>query len=332
MKDRAIISVIGDGGWGTTLAVLLHKKGYRVRLWSAFKDYAQYLDKRRVNTKFLPGVKIPEGIFISNELKAVAGDSDISVIAVPSQYARGVLKRLNGKIGRRAVIVSVIKGIENDTLMRPSEVIEEELGKFKLAVLSGPSIAPEVARGVPTSVVAASDDGKTARLVQDIFMTERLRVYTSVDVVGVELGGSLKNVIAIAAGICDGLGFGANTKSALLTRGLVEMTKLGVSIGAKRETFYGLSGLGDLITTCISTKGRNRWVGEQIGRGRKLEDILKDMEMVAEGIKTSKAVYRLSGRYAVEMPISREVYAILYENKPARSAVSDLMLRAKKAE
>jgi glycerol-3-phosphate dehydrogenase (NAD(P)+) len=246
---------------------------------------------------------------------------------------RRVLKRVRKlDFNRRAVFLSVTKGIELGSLKRMSEVIHEELGRVRLAVLSGPTIAEEVARGIPTTAVIASSDDKLRKSLQHIFMTERFRVYTNEDVVGVELGGSLKNIIAIACGISDGLGFGTNTKAALLSRGLVEISRLGQAMGAKASTFSGISGLGDLVTTCISPLSRNRFVGEQIGKGRALRQVAGGMQMVAEGVPTTKSAYALSLKYKVEMPITREIYAVLYRGKPALAAVKDLMRREKKEE
>ena len=326
------ITVLGDGGWGTTLAILLFNKGYHLTLWSAFKDYAQYLDKKRENIKFLPGIKIPKRIEITSDLEKSLSNKEIIILAIPSIYLRNILKEVKKYKINSLIFVSAVKGIEQKTLLRMSEVIKEELGEIKLGVLSGPTIACEVARGIPTTCVVASNDEKIAKLLQDVFITERFRVYTNSDVVGVELGGSLKNVIAIACGISDGLGFGTNTKAALLTRGLAEISRLGQAMGADARTFAGISGLGDLVTTCMSPFSRNRWVGEEIGRGKKLKEVLKKMAMVAEGIFTTDSAYRLSLKYKVEMPITKEVYLVLYKNKPAFRAVDDLMKRKRKGE
>jgi len=327
------IAVLGDGGWGTTLAVLLLRKGHQVALWSAFADYAHQLDKRRVNAKFLPGIKIPKELFITHNLKEAVGDSALIILAIPSQYLRKVLKKLR-RCGypRQAIYLSTVKGIETKTLKRISELIQGELGRVRLAVLSGPTIAHEVAMGVPTATVIAARDKKLRQKLQRIFMTERFRVYTNSDIIGVELGGSLKNVIAIACGISDGLGFGTNTKAALLSRGLVEIARLGEAMGARIETFNGISGLGDLVTTCISPYSRNRFVGEQIGKGKTLKQVKNHMQMVAEGIHTANSAYALSLKYKVDMPIIRQVHAVLYKNKSPFRAVKDLMTREKKEE
>ena len=332
MEKGTKVAVIGDGGWGTTLAILLNKQGFKVSLWGPFADYLQLLEKKRQNLKFLPEVEIPEEISFSADIRKVIQKAGLIVLAVPSHFLRSVLTKIKGVDLSDALILSAVKGIENDTLMRMSELIKDVLGKLKLAVLSGPTISYEVARGIPTTCVVSSDDIKLAAEMQDIFMSERFRVYTSNDLIGVELAGALKNVIAIACGISDGLRFGANTKAAILTRGLVEISRLGQAMGAKLETFSGLSGLGDLVTTCISSHGRNRWVGEQIGRGRKLQDILSEMEMVAEGVKTAKSAFMLAERHQVEMPITAQIFAVLYQNKDPKAAVDDLMLRQKKSE
>ena len=327
------ITILGDGGWGTTLARLLALKGYEVRLWGAFKDNIRLIAKKKVNQKFLPGIKLPDSIeFTSNLCEAVKG-ANLIVLAVPSQYLRQVLKQLKHLNISSGKFLSVIKGIEIRTLMRISQVIRQELKNgIRLAVLSGPTIALEVAKGIPTTAVISSPDKKLAESLQHIFMTERFRVYTNSDMIGVELGGSLKNIIAIACGICDGLGFGANTKAALLTRGLLEIGRLGAAMGARKETFSGLTGLGDLVTTCISPYSSNRFVGEQIGKGKGLKKILSKMEMVAEGVTTAKSAYQLSKKYKISMPITEEVYFVLYKNKNPLKAVNDLMTRERKEE
>ncbi len=326
------IAIIGDGGWGTTLAILLAKKGFAVSLWGPLPDYVKFLHRKRENVKFLPSVKIPREVNISSDIEEVTEGAKIVVLVVPSHFMREVVMKLKGIKSGGAIILSASKGIENDTLMRMSEVIVDVLGEQKIAVLSGPSIAREVAKEIPTTVVASSVDETIADEIQKVFATERFRVYTNSDVIGVELGGALKNIIAIAAGIADGLGFGTNAKAALLSRGLVEITRLGVAMGARAGTFSGLSGIGDLVTTCISPYGRNRKVGEQIGKGKKLSQILKSMEMVAEGVRTSKSVYELSNKFAIEMPITREVYRVLYEDKDPLQAVTELMGRKRKQE
>jgi glycerol-3-phosphate dehydrogenase (NAD(P)+) len=326
------ISVIGDGGWGTTLAILLAQKKYDVTLWGAFPEYTETLKKTRINTKFLPDVKIPESVQIMSDLDEAVRSRDMIVLAVPSQHMRSVLGKLKVHKFSGGIFVSVTKGIENKTLKRMSEVIKEMLGNVRLVVLSGPTIAHEVALKIPTTIVASCEDKEAAGAAQEVFMTDAFRVYTSEDVIGTELGGSLKNVIAIAAGISDGLGFGTNAKSALLTRGLVEMTRLGTAMGAKKETFYGLSGLGDLATTCVSPYSRNRHFGEEIGKGIILRDALKETEMVVEGVATTQSAHDLAKKYKIEMPITNEIYKVIYENKDPKMAVFDLMTRPAKAE
>lgn len=326
------IAVIGDGGWGTALAILLSKKGFDVALWGAFPEYTDIIKKNRENVKFLPGFKIPANVLLTHSMEDALSGRGFVVLAVPSQFMRGVSMKLKMQNISGKSFVSVTKGVENETLKRMSEVITDCLGRQKLAVMSGPTIALEVANGSPTTAVAASGDEKLAKYVQDVFMTENFRVYTSDDVIGVELGGSLKNIVAIAAGTIDGIGFGTNAKAAILTRGLVEIVRLGVAMGAKRETFYGLSGLGDLATTCVSRYSRNRWLGEEIGRGKKLKNILAETDMVVEGVATAKAAYDLSKKYNIEMPVVTEIYKVLYENKDPKTAARDLMTRSPKTE
>lgn len=331
MKKQRI-AILGDGGWGTTLAILLSNKGYPVTLWSAFKNYAKILDKNRLNPKFLPGIKIPKVIKITENIKEAVFNKELVVLAVPSQYTRKILKKIKGNFSKQSVFLSVTKGIETSSCKRISEIIHNELGPVKLAVLSGPTIAQEVARGIPTAAVVACSNKKVRKTIQDIFSTQSFRIYTNSDIIGVELGGSLKNIIAIACGVSDGLGFGTNTKAAILTRGLAEIARLGKAMSARLETFSGISGLGDLVTTCISKQSRNRMVGELIGKGKSLKEILAHMQMVAEGVPTVKSAYALSKKYKVEMPITKEVFQLLYKNKSPRQAVKDLMTRKNKEE
>lgn len=326
------VAVIGDGGWGTTLAVHLSKKGVDVTLWGIFPENIGLLRSRRENVKFLPGVKIPDAVRLTSSLDEAMPGAELVVLATPSQFMRGVLDMLRMHDLKGKAFVSVTKGIENDTLKRMSEVVREVLGACSLAVMSGPSIALEVANGSPTTVVTSASDPALAGTVQDVFMADRFRVYTSDDMIGVELGGSLKNVVAIASGTCDAMGFGTNAKAALLTRGLVEIARLGVAMGAHRETLYGLSGLGDLATTCMSQYSRNRWLGEEIGKGKALKTILSGTDMVVEGVATARAAYDLARNYKVEMPIVTEIYRVLYEGKDPKRAVHELMTRAPKAE
>ena len=326
------IAVLGDGGWGTTLAVLLSKKGYAVTLWGAFPDYTKAMARTRFNPKFLPGVMIPHQIEITSDIKNAVKDKEIIVLAVPSQYTRSVLRKIAGKFTKKSIFLSVTKGIEISSSKRISEIVQAELGQVKFAVLSGPTIAAEVAREIPTAAVVASTDRQIRKIIQEVFSTKRFRVYTNPDVVGVELGGSLKNVIAIACGVSDGLGFGTNTKAAILTRGLAEIYRLGKAMGAKLKTFSGISGLGDLVTTCISRQSRNRSVGELIGKGKNLKEICRHMQMVAEGVPTAKSAHALSLKYKIDMPIIKEVYHLLYRHKSPSKAVSDLMSRKSKEE
>ncbi len=327
------IAIIGDGGWGTALSIALFRKNLNVSLWGFFKSYVEEVARSRENVKFLKGIKIPDGIDITPLLNKALDGADAVILAVPSKYFRDVLERFKKVAQKDTIYISVTKGIEEKTLMRMSEVIKDTMGSDKkIVVISGPSIAIEVARGLPTTVVASSQNVNLAKEVQSAMMSESLRVYTSDDLVGVELGGSLKNIIAIAAGISDGLEFGTNTKAAILTRGLAEISRLGVAMGARRETFSGLSGMGDLITTCISPYSRNRWFGEMLGKGKKAKDILRETEMVVEGVTTSKSAYELSNKYNVDMPITREIYNIIHNDKSPKDAVGELMLRSAKPE
>jgi glycerol-3-phosphate dehydrogenase (NAD(P)+) len=323
------IAVLGAGAWGTAVAVLLSQNvRHRVRLWCAQPQHFPELSASRENAKFLPGVAIPEAVEIVADFAATVAGADLCVAAVPTVYLRAAFAPHAGTLPAGVPVLSLAKGVENATFLRPTEILGEVFGSERLAVLSGPSHAEEVSRGMPTSVVAASEDTQLARDVQRWFSTERFRVYTNADVVGVEIAGALKNVIGIAAGICDGLGFGDNAKSALLTRGLAEMARFGVALGAEHATFFGLAGVGDLMTTCVSPHGRNRRVGLRLAAGESLDAILASSPMVAEGVYTTKSVYERTRRMGVDMPILGEVYRVLYEGKPPRQAVGDLMLRA----
>ncbi|VAX37929.1 Glycerol-3-phosphate dehydrogenase [NAD(P)+] [hydrothermal vent metagenome] len=328
------ISVIGDGGWGSTLAIHLVKNSYAVKLWGPFPEYVRKMKKNRYNPKFLPGIQFPKTLTLEEDLKTAITESELIVFAIPSQYTPGVLKHIKKlKLNLSdKIFLSVTKGIDNDTLLRMSELIYKGLGKINLAVLSGPTIASEVAKGIPSTAVIASDQRAIAQKIQKVFNSETFRIYTNTDIIGTELGGSIKNIIALACGVCDGLGFGSNTKAALLTRGLAEMTRLGKAMGGKSKTFSGLTGLGDLVTTCFSPKSRNRTVGEQLGKGKSIKTIMASMEMVAEGVETVKAAYKLSQKLNVPMPITTEIYKIIYNNKKPAQAVADLMKREMKAE
>ncbi len=329
MRDNIRVSVLGDGGWGTALALVNTRRGNKVCLWSVSPAYARYLDKRRENSKFLPGIKLPKTLHITSNLDEAVAMADVIVLAIPTRHLRSVLIRLKKLPYQGKIFVSATKGIENKTCLRPSEVVYQVLGRsVRLVVLSGPSHAEEVARKIPTLMVAASKDSKAAEFVQEYFRDPQFRVYVQSDVVGVELGGALKNVIAIAAGVCDGLKFGDNTKAGLMTRGIYEMVRLGVKLGANPGTFFGLSGIGDLITTCSSRHGRNLYVGRELGKGRTMKTILGKMAMVAEGVGTALSVRQLSGKYPdLQLPIMDEVYKMLFKNKSPRDAVSTLLSR-----
>ena len=329
------IGVIGAGSWGTTLAVVLHENAHAVTLWSYSTADIKTMLATRSNRDYLPDLHIPGAIVVTGDLALAAGGKDLLVLATPSQFLRSVLQPLRHATLGDPLIVNVAKGIENDTLLRMSQVVRDVLpdsdpGRY--AVLSGPSHAEEVSAKKATSVVAASADARSMQVVQAAFMTSYLRVYGSSDVTGVELGGSVKNVIAIGAGICDGAGFGDNTKAALITRGIAEMRRLGIALGADAHTFAGLSGLGDLIVTTMSRHSRNRHVGEEIGRGRRLRDILASMRMVAEGVETTRSTHDLALRAGVEMPITHQMHAILFEEKDPGDAMAELMMRAARDE
>ena len=327
------VAIIGCGGWGTALAVLLSTRGYNITVWGVEPAYVEKMQRTRLNPVYLPGLTIPASVALTSDMGQCVPESEIVIVATPTLYMRAVCERLAPHVRPEHLLVNVAKGIEEGTLLTGSQIIADVCGPdVGIAGLYGPSHAEEVARGMPATVVATSRRQELARQVQEAFMCATLRVYTNTDVVGVELGAALKNVIAIAAGVCDGLGFGDNAKSALMTRGLAEIKRLGVAMGARPATFAGLTGLGDLITTCISPYGRNRAVGMRIGRGEKLRDILADMQQVAEGVRTTRSACELATRHRVEMPITREVHAVLFEGKDPRTAVRDLMLRAPRAE
>ncbi|WP_337866848.1 NAD(P)H-dependent glycerol-3-phosphate dehydrogenase [Ignavibacterium sp.] len=329
------VSVLGAGGWGTTLAVLLHYNGHNVTLWEYKKSYAKELSKKRENKIYLPKVFIPEEIKITSDLEESTIDKNFIVLAVPSQFLRKVIEKIDYHSIKDTILVSVSKGIEKETLMTMSQMIKDvhhRLSKEQIGVLSGPSHAEEVSKRIPTAVVAASIEKETSKTIQAVFINSYFRVYSSTDILGVELGGAFKNVIAIGAGIIDGAGFGDNTKAAIMTRGVAEISRLGLVMGARPETFAGLSGMGDLIVTCMSKHSRNRYVGEQIGKGMKLKEVLKSMEMVAEGVETTKSVNQLAEKFKVETPIANEVYQILFENKDPIRATTDLMTRDMKFE
>ena len=329
------ISVLGAGGWGTTLAILLHYNGHEVTLWEYKKNYSKILSKTRFNDTYLPGIKIPKEILITHDLEESTLDKNMIVLAVPSQFLRSVTKHIVPSHIKSSILVSVAKGIENSSLMTMSQMLKDEIPTLsgdQVGVLSGPSHAEEVSRRIPTAVVTASQNVETTKSIQAAFITSYFRVYGSTDILGVELGGAFKNVIAIGAGIVDGAKFGDNTKAAIMTRGIAEISRLGIALGAQPDTFAGLSGMGDLIVTCMSKHSRNRYVGEQVGSGKRLKIVLKSMQMVAEGVETSRSASMLGKKHKVEIPITTEVYRILFEDKDPVKATTDLMTRDMKME
>ncbi len=325
-------TIIGDGAMGTVCGLLLAGKGIRVQMWSYLPEQAANIERDRENRCFLPGHRLPDGLHVTADAREALRGSELVVNAVPCQYTRKCWETVGPHCPAEAPIVSVAKGIELDTLLRPTQIVAEFVPRARLAVLCGPSIAPEVARGLPATVVAASDNGELAVLTQNVFNTAHFRVYTNPDILGVELAGAAKNVVALAAGIIDGIGGGDNAKAALLTRGLVEITRLGVAMGAMSDTFRGLAGIGDLITTCISPIGRNRSAGERIGRGMPVNEVIASSPSVIEGIPTAKAVLGLAHEYHVEMPITEAVYSVLFEHLPPEDAIELLMARHPKPE
>lgn len=344
MSER--VTILGDGAMATVCSILLTQGGHEAVMWGAFEESIERLIQDREQRTLLPGVRIPENVRLTANEQSCFEGCTMVLSAIPTQYMRSVWQRVGQYVPKDVPIVSVAKGIENESLLRPTQIIADVLGgkrqvngkwvgpvcDWPLVALSGPNIAGEIARYLPATAVAASEDEAVARRVQMAFSTQWFRVYTNSDVIGVELAGAIKNVIALAAGTLDGLAAGNNAKAALVTRGLVEITRLGVAMGARAETFMGLAGLGDLITTCVSPEGRNRRVGEQVGKGRKLPEILAEMESVAEGVPTTKAVMELARRHQVEMPITEAVHAVLFENKDVLAALTELMTRDPKAE
>ena len=326
------VSVIGAGSWGSALAVLLANNGHEVTLWTHDPHEIEMLSTKREQVEKLPGVKLPDNIMIEADLKTALTDEDVVVMAVPSPVVRTVAKQMSPFVKDGQIIVNVAKGIEDVTYKTLSDIIEEEIPNAEVCVLSGPSHAEEVGIGIPTTVVIGAKNKKTAEMLQDVFMNKVFRVYTSSDIIGIELGGALKNVIALAAGTVDGLGYGDNTKAALITRGITEIGRLGKKMGAQMETFYGLSGIGDLIVTCASKHSRNRKAGYLIGQGYTMEEAMKEVQMVVEGVYSARAARELAEKYEVEMPIITEVNRVLFEGKSAAEAVMDLMLRDKKVE
>ncbi|MFW6125398.1 MAG: NAD(P)H-dependent glycerol-3-phosphate dehydrogenase [Pirellulales bacterium] len=327
------VAVLGAGAMGTACAlVLADHPDEQVALWTHNRQHAHSLRQRRENLRFLPGVALTPQVRVADELEEALAGADLVLLAIPTVYLREALTKVRNRLTGAPPMASVAKGLENRTFLRPTEIVRELTGQHRLAALSGPSHAEEVARHLPATVVAASADLALAEEVQRRFSTERFRVYTNTDILGVELAGALKNIIALAAGVCDGLHLGDNAKAALLTRGLVEIIRFGTHFGAQRETFYGLAGIGDLVTTCNSPHSRNRSVGEALGKGRQLEEILESMEGVPEGVWTARSVHARAKQLGIEMPITDEVYAVMFEGRPAADAVRNLMLREPKAE
>jgi glycerol-3-phosphate dehydrogenase (NAD(P)+) len=328
-------AILGGGGWGTALSIVLNSNRGEVRVWEYDRSQCDLVRQTKRNEKFLPGVPVPAEVEFTSDMSEAVRGCEVVVFAVPSHILREVARELTGLGSELPLVVSATKGIEDVSLMRMSEVLADELPSSaigSIVVLAGPSHAEEVSRGHPTTVVAAAGDVVLARQVQQFFSTPTFRVYTNEDVVGVELGVSTKNVIAIAAGVCDGIGYGDNTKAALMTRGLAEMMRLGLALGAKRETFFGLAGVGDLIATCLSKHSRNRYVGEEVGKGKSLESVLSEMTMVAEGVRTTRSTLHLAKRRDVEMPITEQIYSVLFDGKDPHSAIDELMGRELKAE
>jgi len=328
------ITVLGAGNWGTTIALLLHGNGHEVSLWEYNEKLAREILETGENNTYLKGVKFPDDLRVTWKLDEAVDAAEIVVFVVPSSAMRATASALREtmKLPDNAILVSLSKGLEHGSLMTMTGIIAEEVEGHRLVAMSGPCIATEVARKQPTTIVAASDDAEAATIVQDVFMAPYFRVYTSDDPLGVQLGGAVKNIIAIAAGLNDGLGFGSNAKSALVTRGIVELKRCAESLGAKPETFNGLSGIGDLITTCFSAHSRNRHVGEELAKGNTLDEIKSKMVMIAEGVPTADVVYDYMHDHEIEMPITQAVYKVLFEGLSAEKAVSDLMLRERKSE
>ena len=326
------VCVLGAGSWGSALALVLAKNGYDVSLWTRDKEQADSINKTKENTDYLPGVLFPNNIKVTTNIEDSVSNSKLIVLAVPSQAIRGISKQIKPFVKDEQILVDVAKGLEKGTGLRLSEVCREELPNNPYVTLSGPSHAEEVARDIPTTVVVASTDLDIAQKVQDIFMGPKFRVYTNPDIVGVELGGALKNIVAFGAGICDGLGLGDNSKAALMTRGIREISRLGVAMGADASTFSGLSGIGDLIVTCTSMHSRNRRAGILIGQGKSLEETLAEVKMVVEGITATEVAYEVSKKLNVDMPITNAIYSILHSNLNPNEVVIDLMMRNKTHE
>ncbi|HOE57324.1 MAG TPA: NAD(P)H-dependent glycerol-3-phosphate dehydrogenase [Bacillota bacterium] len=326
------ISIIGAGSWGTAIAVLLAGKGMNIKLWARDDKLIEKIRSTRENYYYLPGTLLADNILVSSDIEYCCRGSEVIVLASPSHAMRDICCRIKGLVSKEQVIVSLAKGIENDTLLRMSEIIKELMPENEVAVVSGPSHAEEVAKGIPTAVVASSQKKAVAEYIQDIFMAPLFRVYTNPDIVGVELGGALKNIIALGAGIIDGLGLGDNTKAAVMTRGIVEMARLGESLGASRSTFAGLSGIGDLIVTCTSMHSRNRKAGMAIGQGKSVDEVLGGTKMVVEGVRTTKSARQLAHRQKVEMPITQEIYSLLFNKADIKNSIMNLTMRSRTHE
>lgn len=328
----AKIGVIGAGSWGTALARLLTNNGHDVIMWSIIEDEIAMLKSEHEHKDKLPGVKLPEALTFTTDLQEAVVGKEVLVLAVPSAFTRSTSRSMKELVAKGQIIVNVAKGIEEDSLMTLSQIIEQEIPQATVAVLSGPSHAEEVGKDMPTTCVVGAKKRETAEYIQNIFMSPNFRVYTSPDVLGIEVGAALKNVVALAAGIADGLGCGDNTKAALITRGIAEIARLGIAMGGKYETFAGLSGIGDLIVTCASMHSRNRRAGILIGKGATMEEAMAEVKMVVEGVYSAKAAIALAKKYQIDMPIITEVNAVLFDNKPAREALTDIMSRDRKSE
>lgn len=326
------VSVLGAGSWGTALALVLARNGNEVSLWTIKESQRDEINKNKTNNIYLPGVRIHENINCTCDIKESVSNSEAIILAVPSQAIRSVCKQIKPYVNENQILVNVAKGLERETGLRISQVVDSEINNAKFAVLSGPSHAEEVALNLPTVITVASSDINIATNVQDLFNNESFRVYTNTDLIGVELGGTLKNIIAFGAGICDGLGYGDNTKAGLITRGLSEIKRLGIALGADPNTFSGLSGIGDLIVTCTSQHSRNRKAGMLIGQGYSLQDTLNEVQMVVEGIVATEIAYKVALENNVEMPITEAIFNVLYKNIPARESIVELMSRDSKSE
>lgn len=328
----AKIGVIGSGSWGIALSVLLNNNGHKVTVWSKFQDEIDMLNEKREHVDKLPGVKLADDMMFTSDLQEAMKEKDLLVLAVPSVFTRDTAKLMKEFCSNGQLIVNVSKGIEEKSLMVLSDVIEEEIPQASVAVLSGPSHAEEVGKGIPTTIVVGAKKKKDAEFIQNVFMNDVFRVYISPDLLGIELGAALKNVVALAAGIADGLGYGDNTKAALITRGITEIARLGMAMGGRFETFCGLSGIGDLIVTCASMHSRNRRAGILIGQGKTMQEAMDEVQMVVEGVYSAKAAVLLAKKYNVDIPIIEQVSEVLFENKSAAVAVKELMMRDKKIE